>query len=262
MGCMNILSGYSKNHHQPQLDAINLLVLNLMPNRAETEHQIISLLKCTPHNFNVTFCRMATHHTKHFASEIIDKYVTLADIEDQNFDALLVTGAPVDQKKFAEIDYWEEFKHFIDWRKDHVGTSLFTCWAAWAAGTLDDVLIGQPVTNKIYGVYTTNGITMPHSRYFKVPVDYVNATVLAGNSQIGATLIWDDTLRSAYVTGHFEYGTNTLAQEYFRDLNNGLHTKKPVNYFDENQRPHNTWKRSGSQFINQWLTKIATPIQS
>ncbi|WP_429971599.1 homoserine O-acetyltransferase/O-succinyltransferase family protein [Fructilactobacillus sp. Tb1] len=262
MGCMNILSGYAKNNHQPQLDAINLLVLNLMPNRAETEHQIISLLKRTPHNFNVTFCRMKSHHIKHFDSEIIAKYVSLADIRDQHFDALLVTGAPIDQKQFTDIDYWDEFKTFLDWRKTHVNTSLFSCWAAWAAGTVDEVLTGVPVTDKIYGVYTTNGITMPHSRYFKIPQTSVKADVLAGNDEIGATVIFDQQTKSYYVTGHFEYGTTTLANEYFRDVKNGLQTAEPKNYFDQNQHPHNTWNADATKFYRHWLNQFATTAQN
>lgn len=255
---MNILSGYSQNKQQPQPMDINLLVLNLMPNRSETEHQIISVLKRTPYDFNLTFCRMATHQTKHFASGMLDKYVTLADIQNQHFDALLVTGAPIDQKQFTEIDYWEEFKTFVEWRKTHVTTSCFNCWSAWAAGTVEQILVGEPVTEKIYGVFTTNGITMPHSRYFKIPKATVKIKVLAGNPQIGATVMWDEATKTYYVTGHFEYGTTTLANEYFRDVKKGLATDQSKNYFTKNQRPKNTWKADATKFYRGWLSQVTT----
>lgn len=262
MGCMNVLSGYAKNRHQPQLTAINLLVLNLMPNRSETEHQIISVLKRTPYDFNLTFCRMATHQVKHFASGMLEKYVTFADIKEQHFDALLVTGAPIDQKQFTEIDYWEEFKEFVDWRKTHVTTSCFSCWSAWAAGTIDHVLVGETVPAKIYGVFTTNGITMPHSRYFKIPPKNVKIKVLASNQAIGTTVMWDDETQTYYVTGHFEYGTTTLANEYFRDVKKGLATDKPKNYFTKKQRPKNTWKSDATMFYRDWLRQIVSTKQN
>ncbi|WP_413628161.1 homoserine O-succinyltransferase [Fructilactobacillus vespulae] len=256
MGCMNILSGYAKNRRTTTKNAINLVVFNLMPNRAETEHQIISLLKRTPHDFNLTFCRMKTHRCKHFAKDVAKRYLTLADINNQHFDALIVTGAPVDQKPFQEVDYFTEFKELLQWRKTHVKTCLFSCWAAWAAGTVDQVLTGHPHKQKIYGIYTTDGFTMPHSRYFTIPVNQVTGEVIAGDPEIGATLIHSDKTASYYVTGHLEYGTNTLADEFYRDVSKGLHPHKPLNYFDQKQHPHNTWNQTATKFYRQWLSQF------
>ncbi|CAH1857036.1 homoserine O-acetyltransferase/O-succinyltransferase family protein [Convivina intestini] len=260
MGCINILNGFSNNQHPAQDNAINLLVYNLMPNRLETEHQIISVLKRTPHNFNITFCRMASHHFRHADGGIIQKYATLAEIEQNHFDALLVTGAPLDQKKFTEVDYWEEFKKLLIWRKTHVKTSLFNCWSAWAAGSLDQILSGQALSNKICGVYRSNGFTMPHSRYFKIPTKAVSksARILAEDAQIGATIVFDPRHNSYYLAGHFEYGTRTLAEEYQRDIQRGLNPQVPANYFDNQQRPHNTWQQSATKFYRQWLQQFST----
>ena len=258
MGCINILSGYSQNSHQKIDDALSILVLNLMPNRLETEHQIIDLLKQTDLNINLTFCRMASHHIKHFNPKIIEKYVTTKDVFEDHFDALIVTGAPLDRKNFHDVDYWNEFVDFIKWRKNHVDTCLFSCWAAWAAGTIDGILIGKQLDQKIYGVYTTDGITMPQSRYFTIPRNDVKAKVLAGNDSIGATLIFDSNTNSYYVTGHLEYGTKTLADEYFRDVKKGLDTKKPSNYFDNQDHPINSWHTDATTFYINWLNQFTS----
>ncbi|CAK8054458.1 homoserine O-acetyltransferase/O-succinyltransferase family protein [Eupransor demetentiae] len=256
MGKINILNGYNKNCTRGDRNGINLVIVNLMPTRAETEHQFISVLKNAPYNFNLTFAGMASHHYRHFADDIREKYVTLNQIEDKQYDALLISGAPLDRKSFNEIDYWDEFKKWLDWRKDHVRTSLFTCWAAWAAGEIEGVCKGKQLEEKTYGVYQTQAFTMPHSRYFRIEKDSLRpqAECIAGNQELGATLFHDRDLNSYYVTGHLEYSTQTLAQEFRRDRERGLKTAEPKNYFGKNKRPHNSWQRSTRAFYRLWLS--------
>lgn len=255
MGCLNILSGYSTNSSQKISDGLNILVVNLMPNRVETEQQIVNLVKATNQNINLTFCRMATHQIKHFDPTFTQKYVTTKEVYNQSFDAMIVTGAPVDNLDFQDVDYFNEFKELLDWRKTHVSTCIFSCWSAWAAGTIDGALHGHHVKNKIYGVYNTNNITMPHSRFFKVPLDEVNAELVAGNEEIGATVVFNEKYDSYYVTGHLEYATDTLSNEYFRDVHKGLHPKQPVDYFDPDLHPTNHWRQSAIKFYQHWLNQ-------
>ncbi|GAP00853.1 homoserine O-succinyltransferase [Fructobacillus fructosus] len=255
MGRINILNGYNKNADEREKQAIDLVIVNLMPTRAETEHQFISVLKLTPYNFNLTFAGMATHRYRHFERDIRAIYTTLDQIRDQKFDALIITGAPLDQIPFSEVDYWAEFQDWVNWRKEHVQTSLFTCWAAWAAGEIDRLFKGQALSHKICGIYQSNGYTIPHSRYFTIDQDSIthSATVLAGTKQLGATIVKEEQSASYYVTGHLEYSTQTLANEFARDQQQQKKVKAPENYFLLQGAPKNTWQRSTRRFFREWL---------
>ncbi|USS90302.1 homoserine O-acetyltransferase/O-succinyltransferase family protein [Fructilactobacillus carniphilus] len=257
MGRMNILTGYNQNTTTPQPGALNVLIVNLMPKRAETEHQLISVFKRTHQNFNLTFAYLPHHHFQHYAAGVKQRYASLTDVQDQQFDALLVTGAPVDQKAFQEIDYWDDFQSLLAWRRHHVQTSLFLCWAAWAAGEREHQFTGKRLDHKLCGVFTTDGVTMPHSRYFTIPLASVEpgVRVLAGNDQLGAVVLHAPALNSYYVMGHLEYSTNTLALEEQRDQQAEKSTPHPQNYY-HNGRPVNRWQADATRFFKQWLASI------
>ena len=257
MAVIYITNGFTQNTNIEHPETLKVLLLNLMPNRAETEHQFVSLLKNSRRDITLTFCLPKTHTLKNNARESLEKYATFDEISSNYYDALIVTGAPLDRLDFTAVDYWDEFLDIVDWRKTHAQQSLFVCWSAYAAGEIEGIFKGQQLTKKISGVYTTNRLTIPHSRYFTIPLqNSIDGTIVAGNREIGAVLIKNERLRSTYLTGHLEYKTDTLAQEYKRDSLAGLAPHKPNNYFDKNNNPINTWSATASSFYRQWLDDI------
>ncbi|KRL05791.1 homoserine O-acetyltransferase/O-succinyltransferase family protein [Liquorilactobacillus oeni] len=259
MAYVNILHGLTQSH-APATPSLKILILNLMPDRIKTERQFSKMLAHTTYNSTITFCIPQTHQFRHPEKGLYEKYVTFDQIRDQYYDALIVTGAAVDQLAFEKVDYWQELKEIIFWRHSHVKTSLFICWSAYAAGEIEHFFVGKKLEKKISGVYTVNGYTMPHSRYFTIPqqnVDHDN--LLAGNELLGAVIVRDISSASLYVTGHFEYLTNTLREEYYRDLKHDPTTPIPVNYFSKDLQATNTWEKSAVHFYQNWLDGMFKP---
>lgn len=252
-----IYNGYSKNTNVSHPEALQVLLLNLMPNRAETELQFISLLKQSQRDIALTFCLPNTHNLKNNAAESLEKYSTFNEIHENYYDALIVTGAPLDRLDFSAVDFWNEFTEILTWRKTHVSQSLFVCWGAYAAGKIDGIFEGKQLIQKISGVFTTNNLTIPHSRYFIIPMsNSIDGDVIAGNDEIGAALIINKELNSTYLTGHLEYQTETLAQEYQRDVAAKLNPPKPKNYFNTQNQPINTWKKTAITLYQQWINNV------
>lgn len=245
---------------------VTILLVNLMPNRQQTEQQFAQLLAQLPFNVRLTFAVPATHVIKHDRELIEKNYVTLADIWQRQFDGLIVTGAPVDQEKVAAIDYWDEFQQLLAWRHTHVKESLLTCWAAYGAGYVERNFPVRHVKDKIFGVYhhqPTFGPThpllaqmpdfaMPHSRYFTIPNRAVAQRLkVAGDDRVGAFILRDDTKRTTYLTGHLEYATHTLHDEFLRDQQAGQPTLPPENYYQAGE-PVNAWAATAGQFFKNW----------
>lgn len=249
---------------------LNILVVNLMPNRLQTEKQFVAHLASQRINIRLTFAVPTAHKVKHESNLIKGHYVTLDDIWQEYFDGLIVTGAPVDQVPFESIDYWSEFQKLLFWRQSHVSESLFTCWAAYGAGYVEKNFPVESVAHKIFGVYQASvasdnqhpalvqnidQLIMPHSRYFTIPDDNVSKNLrIAGNNQVGTVLLRDAARHSTYTTGHLEYDTNTLQTEYYRDIQPGILPQKPENY-DSFGQPNNTWHVSAKSFFGNW-TKL------
>ncbi|WP_312981873.1 homoserine O-acetyltransferase/O-succinyltransferase family protein [Leuconostoc falkenbergense] len=249
---------------------ITILLVNLMPNRLQTEKQFVRLLNLLSINVRVTFAVPATHSLRHSAIEVADNYLTLEDIWHQQYDGLIVTGAPVDQIKFEQIDYWEEFQHLLQWRKTHVTESLFACWATYAAGYAERNFPVKAIKNKVSGVYRPSHVTrsklsfglevlkMPQSRYFTVPALGVPRRLkVAADDELGAFILRDEGVNSTYITGHLEYDTTTLADEYERDLAIDNTTLAPENYFVDGY-PVNSWQQTANQFFKNWGQLIVT----
>lgn len=255
---------------------LSILIVNLMPNRLQTEKQLTKLLTQLSVNVNVTFAVPATHHIKHDVDLVKASYVTLNDVWHKNYDGLIVTGAPVDRVKFEDIDYWQEFQKLLAWRKTHVKESLLTCWAAFGAGYAERNFPVRSHKNKIFGVYQikhilkqhsqlTTGltaVTMPHSRYFTIPFQGVSRRLkIAGNDEFGAFILRDEHLQSTYITGHLEYDTSTLQDEYQRDLKIDTATRQPENYYFEG-KPQNSWQTSAETIFSNWGALLATRYES
>lgn len=244
---------------------VNILLVNLMPNRLQTEKQFTRLLNQLSINVQVTFAVPGQHQIRHDKDSIATNYVNLQDIWHKNFDGLIVTGEPVDRMKFDKIDYWDEFKYLLEWRKAHVKESLFACWAAYGAGYVERNFPVKALKEKISGVFEAeqllkrhpllNGldsVIMPQSRYFTVPNLGVSRRLkVAGNNEFGAFILRDEQMKSTYITGHLEYGTATLENEYLRDIAKDRTTKKPLNYF-KNGKAINSWQYIAEKFYVNW----------
>lgn len=236
-----------------------ILILNLMPNHAQTEQQWANILDQADMNIAITFLRPATHQFKQHEQELCERYVTLTAIQDKQYDALIVTGAPLEKVMIEDIDFWSELKIILAWSKMHVKESLFVCWGVYAAGLLDNDFEVKRLKEKVFGVFTSQGYRMPHSRYFMVPVKQKlaqNIEVVAEEKSIGITIMQDHDKHRTYITGHYEYGTHMLEMELYRDKRQGLKTLEPQNYFNDWHRPINNWREEGRLFYRNWLLNM------
>jgi homoserine O-succinyltransferase len=258
-----------------EIRPLKVLVLNLMPKKIETENQFLRLLSNSSLQIDVQLLRIDRHESKNTPTEHLNTfYCDFEDIQHDNFDGLIVTGAPLGLVDFCDVAYWPEIERVIHWAKDHVTSTLFVCWAVQAAL---NVLYGIPKMTrkvKLSGVYShqitqplallTRGFDdtflAPHSRYADFPVEvieqYPDLEILATSPEAGAYLFATKDKRMAFATGHPEYDAGTLAAEYFRDINAGISPTMPVNYFPNNDpqiAPRASWRSHGHLLFSNWL---------
>ncbi|MGL5007290.1 MAG: homoserine O-succinyltransferase MetA [Plesiomonas sp.] len=264
----------SRAVHQ-DIRPLNVLILNLMPKKIETENQFLRLLSNSSLQLNIELLRIDHRPSHNTPPEHLDMfYRSFSQIADKNYDGLIVTGAPLGLVEFADVAYWDQIRTLIEWSKTHVTSTLFVCWAVQAAL---NVLFGLPKMTreeKLSGVYEhevldplaplTRGFDevflAPHSRYADFPEQiirqYTDLHLLSRSEQAGAYLLASQDRRQVFVTGHAEYDTLTLAGEYQRDLAEGLSPKIPVNYFPDNNpanRPMAAWRSHGHLLFSNWL---------
>ncbi|WP_223875884.1 homoserine O-succinyltransferase [Paucilactobacillus kaifaensis] len=256
---------------------LNLLVLNIMPNKLETEGQILNLCTDCSQNLSFTFLYPRTHHFKTNILPYLKKtYATLDEIRDDYFDGLIITGAPVENLDFAAVDYWNEFTQLLDWAQTHVKQRLFICWAAQAALNYEFGIKKHSVEQKIFGVFEhrieqpdslLTGLSsifyLPHSRRTTIEtsdvLQHAELKLLLDSKKTGPQLITTKDHRDTFITGHPEYNTDTLGDEYFRDLKQGIQIKLPENYFyanDPSKKVINRWHSAGTQIFTNWLNQI------
>ncbi|GAA0428794.1 homoserine O-succinyltransferase [Lentibacillus halophilus] len=254
---------------------LNILIINLMPEKEKTELQILRLLGNTPLQINITFLRMATHKPKTTSEYHLDNfYKTFADVKHRRFDGMIITGAPIEHLQFEDVNYWEELTDIMEWSNDHVTSSLHVCWGAQAALYYHYGIDKFPLSNKVFGIFqhrlmdpknkllrgfdeVFNG---PHSRYTDVPTDKIanhpELSLLATTFANETFITMSNDAKHIMVTGHLEYDATTLADEYERDLEKGLKIDMPQNYFpnnDVNERPLNTWRSHSHLLFSNWL---------
>lgn len=259
------------------LPTLKILILNLMPNKIETEKQIIRLLSHCAIQINVKLLKIDNRESKNTPIEHIKKfYCSFKDIINDKFDGLIITGAPLGLINFTDVIYWQKIKNIIIWAKYNVTSTLFLCWAAQAALNIIYNIPKITKKNKILGVYKhrllkkysslTHGFDdiffVPHSRYADFPnkiiTDNTDLDIKADSEHIGAYLFASKDKKLVFVTGHPEYDYNTLTNEYYRDSLLGLKTKKPINYaFTKNTKENintNVWRSHGILLFNNWLS--------
>ena len=256
---------------------LQILILNLMPLKEDTELQLLRCLSNSPMQLDITFMIPATHHIKNqkAVSHINKFYVTFDDVRDRFFDGMIVTGAPIEQIPFEEVDYWKELVEIMDWTERHVTSTMYQCWGAQAAIYHFYGIQKRMLPEKMFGLYRhrvhnrkiplvrgfDDEFYVPHSRHteehkediLKVP----ELTILAEAEQpAGVYAIANLEKRQFFITGHAEYDPNTLKQEYDRDEKAGLHPQIPVNYYpndDPTQKPIVRWRSVAHLLFANWL---------
>lgn len=254
---------------------IKILILNLMPQKIVTETQLLRLLANTPLQLEIEFLHMSSHQSKTTHVEHLEQfYKTFAEVKNDYFDGLIVTGAPVENLPFEEVDYWQELEEVFEWSKSHVYSTLHICWGAQAGLYARYGVPKHSMDRKLSGVYCqtvtkTDSPLMrgfddefrsPHSRYTEVKAEEVahldKLQILAQGKDVGLSILASQDLREVYSFGHLEYDRDTLAKEYERDCLAGKNPHVPENYFrndDPSSRPALSWNLPAAQFFTNWI---------
>lgn len=254
---------------------LKIIILNLMPTKLETETQLLRLLSNSPLQVDVEFLQVATHEAKNVSKNHMDKfYNTFDDIKNKKYDGMIITGAPVEHLEFEDVDYWDELCTIMEWSKKNVYSTYYICWAAQAGLYYHYGINKKKLSKKMFGIFPHISLDdthplmrglddvfyVPHSRHTDVSrqdIAQVKDLQIISYSEIsGVHIVADMDCRKFFVTGHSEYDRDTLAKEYFRDINKGLDIEKPYNYFpndDTNLVPKVIWKSTANILINNWL---------
>ena len=254
---------------------IEIGILNLMPLKEDNELQTLRSLSNTPLQVNVTFLTVSSHESAHTSQKHLEQfYVTLDDIRDRNLDGLIITGAPVEQMDFEEVDYWDEVCEIMDWAKEHVTSTLHVCWGAQAGLYHYYGIKKHRMDQKVFGVYEhrvknrkiplvrgfDDYFMAPHSRHTEMSREGIEAvperTILAESEEAGVFLVIDNDGRKIFLMGHPEYDRRTLHKEYMRDKAQGLPIEVPVNYYPDDdctKKPCLQWRSHGNILYSNWL---------
>ena len=254
---------------------IKIGLLNLMPLKEDTELQILRSLSNTPLQVDVVFVNVSSHKSKNTSTSHLNKfYVSFEEIKDQRFDGFIITGAPIEQMPFEEVDYWEELKEIMEWTKTHVTSTMHLCWGAQAGLYYHYGIEKVQLDEKVFGVFehrVKNRKTplvrgfddvfyAPHSRHTTVPTEAIESEeqliILAESEEAGVFLTMSLDGKQIFVMGHPEYDRVTLNNEYMRDKNKGLEISLPKNYYpDDNfeNRPLLTWRSHANNLYTNWV---------
>jgi homoserine O-succinyltransferase/O-acetyltransferase len=254
---------------------LNIVIVNLMPEKERTETQLLRLLGNSALQVNVTLLHTATHESKNVSQSHLNQfYETFENIKEKRFDGMIITGAPIERMAFEEVDYWEELTAMMEWSKTNVTSVLHICWGAQAAlyyhygigkfelpekcaGVLKH-RVYNPTVELVRGF--DDEFLAPHSRYTNVSVEEILAcrelSLLSSSEDNDPFLILSKDEKHVMVAGHLEYDSTTLAEEYCRDKKKGLNTELPKNYFpnnDPNNEPLNRWRSHAHLLFSNWL---------
>lgn len=254
---------------------LSVLILNLMPTKIITETQLLRKLSNTPLQIEVEFLKTASYIPQHTDATHLDTfYTTFDEVKDRKFDGMIITGAPLDYIKFEDVNYWNEVCKIMDWCKTHVHSTMHLCWGAFAGLYYYYGIDKEDLPEKLSGVYehTVNKknsplfrgfddiFYAPQSRATTVKEEDILAVkeleLMATSKEAGVTLVKTTDSRHFFMTCHPEYDADTLAKEYYRDLEKGMNPKIPCNYFpDDNpdNPPLVRWRSTGQLIFSNWL---------
>lgn len=261
--------------YRQDIRPLRIAILNLMPTKETTETQILRLLGNTPLQVDIVLLHPSSHTSKNTSAEHLEMfYKTFDEIRHRRFDGLIITGAPVEQLEFEEVNYWKELQEIFDWSKTHVTSTLHICWASQAGMYHHYGVRKIPLDQKCFGVFphTVNKphvkllrgfdevFQVPHSRHTDVLRADIEARdeleVLAESEEAGIYLVATKDGKQIFVTGHSEYDPSSLKWEYDRDVDKGLEIDLPLHYYpndDPSKTPVSTWRSHANLLFSNWL---------
>ncbi len=255
---------------------LRILILNLMPNKVATETQLLRVLSNSPLQVDIDLLYTASYVPKNTAGEHLTKfYETFADVKNRYYDGMIITGAPVEHLPFEKVDYWPELSEIMEWSNTHVYSTLHICWGAQAGLYYHYGIPKYDVPYKVFGIFEhsmtytkpvklfrgfDDVFMIPHSRHTEVRrediLSHADLRLLSESEESGVYAVSDLQGRRIFVTGHSEYDTTTLRDEYFRDKEKGLPIDLPKNYFPDNdptRTPVHTWRSCATLLFTNWL---------
>ena len=254
---------------------LQILILNLMPLKQETEAQLLRLLSNSPLQTEITLMSTKNYESKNTTKEhLLSFYTTFDKVKKRKFDGMIITGAPVEQMLFEEVAYWDELSTIMEWSKTHVTSTLHICWGAQAGLHYHFGIKKFQLEKKMFGIYKHQVLDpnvqllkgfddvfdAPHSRHTGIDREGVlkckDVEIIAESDEAGIYMLIANEGKQIFVTGHCEYDLYTLKNEYMRDLEKGLAIQMPVNYFPDNnvlKKPIMNWKSHANILYSNWL---------
>ena len=254
---------------------LKILLLNLMPTKIATETQLARLLGNSPLQVDMEFLQTASHTPKNTSAEhMISFYKHFEDVKDNKYDGLIITGAPVEQMPFEEVEYWDELCRIMEWSKTNVTSTFHICWGAQAGLYYHYGIKKHMMQDKMFGVFphkldkktsilfrgSDDIFYVPHSRHTTVYREDIEKEprlkIIASSDEAGVYAIHNDGGSQIFIMGHSEYDPHTLEKEYLRDKNAGLPIEVPKNYYpndDDTQEPLVTWRAHANLLYSNWL---------
>ena len=254
---------------------LEIVLLNLMPTKIVTETQLSRMLGNTPLQVHLELMMLSTHKAKNTPEEhLLAFYKTFDELKDRKFDGMVITGAPVENMPFEQVNYWKELTEIMEWSKDHVHSTFHICWGAQAGLYYHYGIQKYPLPDKMFGVFKHTAdykraillrgfddeFWAPHSRHTTIRREDIEATpglkILASSEEAGVYIVMNKEGRQIFVTGHSEYDPDTLEREYLRDKYQGLPIQVPKNYYpndDDSQAPIVRWRGHGNLLYSNWL---------
>lgn len=258
-----------------EIRPLQIVILNLMPIKQDTELQLLRALSNTPLQIDITFLNMKSHISQNTSANHLNRfYESFDDIRWKKYDGLIITGAPVEHMEYEEVDYWQELCEVMEWSKTNVTSTFHICWGAQAGLYYHYGLQKHILPQKVFGVFEHKVMNRkipivrgfddyfmaPHSRHTEVRSEDIHAckdlTVLAEADEVGVYLAMAGEGKQFFVMGHSEYDRLTLQEEYFRDLKKGMDIQVPKNYFpddDPTRKPHLQWRSHSNNLYSNWL---------
>ncbi len=264
---------------------LKIAIVNLMPTKEVTETQLLRLLGNTPLQIEISLVRMENHQSKNTVKDYLDKfYIPSSELFSRKFDGMIITGAPVEQLEFESVDYWDELCKIMDYARENVYSTLYVCWGSFAGLYHHYGVPKYPLERKMTGIFMNercvegepllrgfdDTFPIPQSRHTTLKKEDVlkcdDLVVLSESAEAGVTIIKSKDNREIFMTGHLEYDTMTLAEEYYRDTEKGMKVPLPKNYFptnNVNRMPTSYWRSTAHLFYTNWLNYYvyqATPF--
>lgn len=281
----NIFVMTEKRAATQDIRPLKIAIVNLMPTKVVTETQLLRLLGNTPLQIEISLVRMENHISKNTDEDYLEKfYISSSELYSKKFDGMIITGAPVEQLDFEKVDYWDELCKIMDYAKKNVFSTLYLCWGSFAGLYHHYGIKKYPLERKMSGIFMNersvecdpllrgfdDTFPIPQSRHTTLRKEDLlsckDLIILAESAEAGVTIVKSKDNREIFMTGHLEYDTLTLAQEYYRDIDKGMKVPLPKNYFptnNVNRLPTSYWRATAHLFYSNWLNYYvyqATPF--